>query len=305
MNYIDKKISILDIIDTLSLKIIYCKGKISNYYVESAQVSRLALCLLNSFSKYEPANAMMVGLTEIEFLKKSSIEVQVQLLEKLYKTPPPLIVLSNNVSESEKCVKIFEGCSVPVVKTGDETLSFLSKYFEYLSLQLARSQTIHGVLMDIYGEGILITGKSGIGKSECAVELIRRGHKFVADDAVMIKAVNDKELVGMAPKNISNFLELRGIGVINIKTMFGVYKIKKQKKIKMEVRLQGWNEFSNRDRLFVFPEETEIFGIKIPRINIPVNSGRSIPVIIETAVMNAINRSKGYDATESLIRCLK
>lgn len=302
---VSKKVSVLDVANALSLTVVYSPRKLSDHYINSSYIGRLALYLMSSFARYEPANTVLVGLTEVEFLKRSNIGTQSKFLDVMRKIPPPLIVLNSNVSSNEKVVDFFKDFSVPIVKTDEDTLRFLCKYFNYINLKLAQSRTIHGVLMDIYGMGVLITGKSGIGKSECAVELIRRGHKFVADDAVQIKSVEKGSIIGMPPKNISNFLEIRGVGVINVKAMFGIYKIVPRKRIDMEIRLQEWDSFSNKDRLFLSPEETEIFETKIPRINVPVNAGRSVPVIIETAVMNLISRSMGYDATASLMSCLK
>ena len=305
MAYDDEKVSVLELVNELLLTAVYFPKEANNCYLKSKQISRLALCLMDSFARYEPVNPLMVGFTEIEFLRKSGIETQVKLVEVIRQSPPPLVILSEGVPLNDKCVDLFKDLSIPIVKTNEETLCFLCEYFEYMNFRLAKSQTIHGVLMDVYGMGVLITGKSGIGKSECAVELIRRGHKFVADDAVQIRFVKKGEIVGMPPKNISNFLEIRGVGVINVKSMFGVYRIVPLKKIDMEIRLQEWDSFSNKDRLFLSPNDTEIFGVKIPRVNVPVNVGRSIPVIIETAVMNMISRSFGYDATASLLSCLK
>lgn len=301
----DRGVSALDLVEELGLQCVHCPKKLSDYMVNSTEINRLALNLLDSFYTYDPKKCLLVGITELNFLKKTVISVQKDLLGHIYESPPPIIILTSNVDVGFDYIDIFKVCDVPIVRTREHTDKFVASFFSYMTSRFAKKHTIHGVLMEIYSTGVLITGKSGIGKSESAVELIRRGHRFVSDDAVQVKILEDKHLVGEPPKNIRNFLEIRGIGIINIKSMFGMSSIKKTQKIHMEVHLQDLNFFSGKNRLFINAEYSEFFGIKIPKINIPVYPGRSVSTIIETAVMNTKNRAEGYDSTLSLMNNLK
>ena len=159
--------------------------------------------------------------------------------------------------------------------------------------------------MEVYGTGVLIIGRSGVGKSECALELIKRGHRFISDDAVKIKRLDNDNIVGFAPDNIRNFLELRGVGIINVKVIFGLCAVKQLQKVDLIIELIDWKLYESRNRLFVEQKSKNMLGIEVPLLQIPVSSGRSIPVIIETAVINVKGRSQGYDATESLIKNLR
>ena len=301
----NKGVSALDLVEELNLQCVHCPKKLSDYVIKSSEINRLALNLLDSFYTYDPKKSLLVGITELNFLKKTVISVQKDLLKHIYESQPPIIILTSNVDVGFDCIDILKVCDVPIARTSEPTDKFISNFFSYMTSRFAKKHTIHGVLMEIYSTGVLITGKSGIGKSESAVELIRRGHRFVSDDAVQVKILEDKHLIGEPPKNIRNFLEIRGVGVINVKSMFGMSLIKKAQKIHMEVHLQDLNFFSGKNRLFINAEYSEFFGVKIPRINIPVYPGRSVSTIIETAVMNAKNRAEGYDSTLSLISNLQ
>lgn len=301
----EKKISVLDLADDLELQLVGTKKKLGNFFIETLETSWLGGNLLDSFRYYDPRKILLVGISEIDFLKNSVISTQKKLLSCIYEACPPLIVFTSSVKVDDDTLKIFSPCGSPLFRTLDSTDEFIHKLFSYVSFNLAKEYTVHGVLMEIYGTGVLLTGGSGVGKSECAIELIRRGHKFVSDDAVQVKILSDNNIIGISPKNISNFIEIRGVGIINVKAMFGMSAIKETQKIHMEIHLQKLEFFSNKDRLLLEREYAEFFGVKIPKVTIPVYSGRSIPVIIETAVMNTKNRLAGYDATIGLLNNLK
>lgn len=305
MEFDEKKISVLDLAEDMGLEIVDTRKKLNNFFVTTSETNWLGINLLDSFSYYDPRKILLVGVSEINFLKNAIISTQKELLKYIYESCPPLIVFTSDVKIDDSLLKIFEPCGSPLFRTLVGTDEFISKLFSYVNFNLAKESTIHGVLMEIYGMGVLITGGSGIGKSECAIELIRRGHKFVSDDAVQVKVLNNDSLIGISPKNISNFIEVRGVGIINVKAMFGMAAIKETQKVHMEICLQKLELFSNKDRLLLKKEYSEFFGVKVPKVTIPVYSGRSIPVIIETAVMNTKNRLAGYDATIGLLNNLK
>ena len=194
--------------------------------------------------------------------------------------------------------------AVPVLRTSESTSHFTSNLLSFLNLHLAPRVTRHGVLIEIYGEGIFITGESGVGKSECAIELVKRGHRLVADDAVELRKVSNTNLVGTSPENIRHFLELRGIGIINVRRLFGMGAVKLQQEIDMIIELEPWDSSKTYDRMGVDEQYANILGVKVPSMTIPVKPGRNTAVIMEVAAMNSRQKKMGYNATEELLHNL-
>jgi HPr kinase/phosphorylase len=197
-----------------------------------------------------------------------------------------------------------EQYQVPLLRTGDSTSSFLSGLISFLNVELAPRITRHGVLVEVYGEGILLLGESGVGKSETAIELVKRGHRLVADDAVEIKKVSNKTLVGSSPENIRHFIELRGVGIVNARRIFGMGSVKVTEKLDMVIQLEVWDNVKLYDRMGIDNEYKNILGINIPSLTIPVKPGRNLAIIIEVAAMNNRQKKMGYNAAQELLEKL-
>ncbi len=198
-------------------------------------------------------------------------------------------------------LKLAKEYEIPIARTQESTTAFVAALISYLNVQLAPRITRHGVLIEIYGEGVLIVGESGVGKSENAIELVKRGHRLVADDAVEIRRVSSKSLVGSSPDNIRHFLEIRGIGIINVRRLFGMGAVKVTEKIDMVVELEPWDSQKVYDRMGVDNEYTTILGISVPSLTIPIKPGRNLAVILEVAAMNNRQKKMGYNAAEELL----
>ena len=206
--------------------------------------------------------------------------------------------------QADEILRIAEEYGVPLLRTHESTSDFTSALIAFLNLHLAPRITRHGVLVEVYGEGILLLGESGVGKSETAIELVKRGHRLIADDAVEIRRVSSKSLVGTAPDNIRHFIELRGIGIINASRIFGVGAVKLTEKIDLVVNLEPWDSNKVYDRMGLENQSTEILGLNIPSLTIPVKPGRNLAVIIEVAAMNSRQKKLGYNAAEDLLNRL-
>lgn len=300
------RIDIYKLINDLSLTCLHLPNdKLVFFKLNSAKLSRFSNLVISSFSYLVPGETIFFTKESINFLKRCTLAYRKTVLSKLNNSEIPLIVLSQDIKFGSFEGKFFSKLKIPVFQTSELTSSFESIYSSYIEFYLTKCKLVHGVLLEIYGTGVLITGRSGVGKSEYALELIKKGHRFVSDDAVEIKKMHTGVVVGVPPSNIRNFLELRGVGIVDIKTIFGVSAVKYLQKIDLIIELVDWSLYNNKDRLFVKTKSKEIFGVKIPLLNIPVNPGRSVPSIIETAVMSIRGKSMGYDATKSLIKSLK
>ena len=210
--------------------------------------------------------------------------------------------MTRNSNASAEMLKLAEEFETPVLRTSQPTSSFTSSLNAYLNVELAPRITRHGVLVEVYGQGVLILGESGVGKSETAVELIKRGHRLVADDAVEIKKVSSKSLIGVSPDIIRHFIEIRGIGIVDVKNIFGMGAVKESEKIDMIIHLEAWEKGKQYDRLGLVDEYTNILGLDIPSLTIPVKPGRNLAVIFEVAAMNNRQKRMGYNAAEELNR---
>ena len=210
--------------------------------------------------------------------------------------------MTRNSNASAEMLKLAEEFETPMLRTSQPTSSFTSSLNAYLNVELAPRITRHGVLVEVYGQGVLILGESGVGKSETAVELIKRGHRLVADDAVEIKKVSSKSLIGVSPDIIRHFIEIRGIGIVDVKNIFGMGAVKESEKIDMIIHLEAWEKGKQYDRLGLVDEYTNILGLDIPSLTIPVKPGRNLAVIFEVAAMNNRQKRMGYNAAEELNR---
>ncbi|WP_069997294.1 HPr(Ser) kinase/phosphatase [Cellulosilyticum sp. I15G10I2] len=265
-------------------------------------VNRPALQLAGFFDYFDATRLQIIGKVEHTYLEKISEEERDKKIKRLmsYKEIPCIILCREEIEPFECMVACAKENGIPIFKTDLPTTSFLAEANRWLHVELAPRISMHGVLVDIYGEGVLITGESGIGKSETALELVRRGHRLVADDAVEIKQVSANTLLGCAPEVIRHFIEVRGIGIVDIKQIFGVGSVKEMKNIDLVIRLELWDQNKQYDRLGLINEYTDILGIKVVTNSIPIRPGRNIAIICETAAINFRQKKMGYNAAEAL-----
>ena len=270
--------------------------------ITESDVNRPALQLAGFFDYFDPTRLQIIGKVEHTYLEKMEEEARDQCIERLlsYKEIPCIVICREEIYPFPKMLECAEKNGIPIFKTNDSTTSFVAEVNRWLHVELAPRISMHGVLVDIYGEGVLITGESGIGKSETALELVRRGHRLVADDAVEIKRVSGTTLLGSAPEVIRHFIEVRGIGIVDIKQIFGVGSVKEMKNIDLIIKLELWDQKKQYDRLGLSNESTEILGINVVSHAIPIRPGRNLAIICETAAVNFRQKKMGYNAAEAL-----
>lgn len=259
-------------------------------------LSRPGLQLAGYYSYYPEDRIQLFGLTEIHFFETLSRDERIERMRFLMNERTPCFCIARNLTVPEEVLEISNERAVPVLQSPHATTTLVSKLTNYLENRLAPTTTIHGVLTDIYGVGVLITGSSGIGKSEAALELVKRGHRLVADDAVEIRQTQGGQLVGSAPELIQHLLEIRGVGIINVMTMFGAGAVRNVKNIAMVVQLELWEPHKQYERLGLDEEKIKIMDTEIPVITVPVRPGRNLAVIIEVAAMNFRLKRMGYNA---------
>ncbi len=268
----------------------------------SMSVERPGLQLAGGFFNYfDPRRIIVIGLAEYEYLRTlSSTERKEKMTQLFSHGEIPCIMLSRDLPALPELIETAKTYACPIFRSAKITTDLMSDLFIYLNRILAPSVTEHGVLMEVFGVGILLTGKSGVGKSETAMELIKRGHRLIADDNVIIKDIANK-LYGTAPDIIRYFMELRGIGIINVKSMYGSGSVLDEKEIQLIIQLENWQQGKEYDRLGDEMSSTSYFDIKVPKLTIPVSPGRNLAIIIEVAARNFRLKSMGYDASEELI----
>ncbi len=262
------------------------------------EVNRPGLALAGFSGYFEPERIQVIGLSEADYLSRLPDERQQEVLEQFFSLDPIAVVFSTSLPISDRVLEIANRHGIPILRTAMKTSEFTAALVASLNVSLAPRITRHGVLVEVYGEGILILGDSGIGKSETAIELVKRGHRLIADDAVEIKKVSAKSLVGSAPALIRHYVELRGIGIIDVKRIFGMGAVKDTEKIDLIIKLEPWVQGKMYDRFGLETETTEIMGIKIPTTLIPVRPGRNLAVILEIAAMNNRQKKMGYDTAK-------
>ena len=259
-------------------------------------VSRPGMQLAGYFDYFDPVRLQVLGKVEVSYLNKLTAEERLQIFDRLFSYRFPALLIARDFQPDEQCLAMAKKHGVTVLRTSEATSTIVSAIITYLKAALAPRITRHGVLMEVYGEGVLLIGDSGIGKSEAAVELLKRGHRLIADDAVEIKRVAVNSLVGTAPELIRNYIELRGIGIINVAKLFGLGAIKADNEINLVVNIVPWNTHENYDRLGLEDQYTDILGVRIPMNIIPITPGRNLAVILEVAAMNNRQRRMGYNA---------
>ena len=297
-------IGLSKIISEFSLEVLNMPQTDEEIMVSSAEVNRPGLQMAGYFEFFDDTRIQIIGKSEESFLRRFTEEKAEQRLRELFSRKPVAVVICRNLEVSEIYRKIAEEYGVPLFRTPVSTSEFEAALIAFLHLHLAPRITQHGVLVEVFGEGILLLGESGVGKSETAMELVKRGHRLIADDAVEIKKVSSKSLVGSAPENIRHFIELRGIGIINASRLFGAGAVKLTEKIDLVIKLEPWDVNKVYDRMGLENQTHEILDLKIPALTIPVKPGRNLAVIIEVAAMNNRQKKLGYNAAEDLLNKL-
>ncbi len=294
-----REISVKEVKKELELVIINESVDLDRLIVVS-DLHRPGIELSGYFNFYPSERVQILGKTELSFIDEMDSNIKRERIELLCKDDTPCIILTRDLPEPSELLEISSKRGIPLLRTKLSTTRFISKLTNYLEDQLAPTKTLPGVLIDVYGVGILITGNSGIGKSETALELIKRGHRLVADDVVELKKSSDNKLIGTAPKLIRHHLEIRGIGIIDVLTLFGAGAVKIYKKITLVVNLEMWDKNKEYDRLGVDEVTINILGNELPINTIPVRPGRNIAVLIEVIAMNYRLKSMGYNAAKDL-----
>lgn len=300
----DFSVSLEQIIKELSLEVVFVPMDAKDILISSNEINRPGLQLAGYFKYFDSRRIQIFGISEISFLESIEKSRAQEIMDAYFAQKPSAVVIARGLEFDNDYLEKAKKYGVPVLKTNDTTSGVASALIAFLNLELAPRITRHGVLIEVYGEGILLLGESGVGKSETAIELVKRGHRLIADDAVEIRRVSNKSLVGSAPDNIRHFIELRGIGIINASRIFGVGAVKLTEKIDLVINLEHWDSNKNYDRMGLEDQTTEILGLSLPAMTVPVKPGRNLAVIIEVASMNNRQKKLGYNAAMDLLKKL-
>ncbi len=289
------------LISAMKLEVAYMPPKEEEILISSADINRPGLQLAGFFDYFDNQRVQLIGKSELAYLSQLTPEQEEQVMEQFMAAKPVAVIQTRGNLPSPIAMEKAKKYGVPLFTTPATTTSFSASLTAFLNVELAPRITRHGVLVEVYGEGVLLLGDSGVGKSEAAIELVKRGHRLIADDAVEIRRVSDKTLVGSSPANIRHFLELRGIGIINVRRIFGIGAVKVTGRIDMLMNLEIWSQTKIYDRMGMEEETTDILGLSIPSITIPVKPGRNLAMIIEVAAMNNRQKKLGYNAAHELL----
>ena len=299
-------ISLAKLSERINMEVVYTPRELSEIHVEIAEVNRPGLFLAGYYEYFDNLRLQIMGLAEMNFLSVQTAERRYEALDHLLGAMPPAVIVSRSdeLTPFPEMIELARKYKVALLRSNEASGVLMGNLLSVLNMELAPRITRHGVLIEVYGEGILLVGDSGVGKSETAIELIKRGHRLIADDAVEIRRVSSKSLVGRAPENIRHFIELRGVGIINARRIFGMGAIKMSEKIDMCINMEIWDATKLYDRMGIDSEYTEILGIRVPVMTIPVKPGRNLAVIIEVAAMNNRQKKMGYNAAQELLSSL-
>ena len=295
-------VSVKKIVEKMKLKVLNPEVDIKTRKVTTAEVNRPALQLTGYFDYFDNSRIEIIGMVEYTYMQKLSEDQKLDVYQKFFSHNIPCVIFSRDYQPDENLLRIATEHETPLLSTDYGTSAFMAELIYYLGEALAPCISIHGVLVDVYGEGLLIMGESGIGKSEAALELIRRGHRLVSDDVVEIRRINEHTLVGTAPDITRYFIELRGVGIIDVKTLFGVECVKEKQNIDLVIKLEDWKKENEYDRLGLEEEYTEFLGNKVVCHSLPIRPGRNLAVICESAAVNHRQKKMGYNAAQELYR---
>ncbi|MCX8129253.1 MAG: HPr(Ser) kinase/phosphatase [Clostridia bacterium] len=293
-------VTLSEVVKEFQLEVISDTKNLDDIIIYTSDINRPGLQLAGYLEYFGTDRIQTMGKGESAFLSQLTSDERYKRLDEFFKCGFPCMVVARGLEIFPEMVEVSKKYSIPVLRTDDVTSRFLSGLIRYLNIQLAPRTTKHGVLVEVYGEGILILGDSGVGKSETALELVKRGHRLVADDVVEIRKVSDKTLVGTAPDIIRHFIEIRGIGILDVKNLYGVGSVKVTENINLVIHLEFWDTQKTYDRLGLVDEYTDILGIMVPSLNIPVRPGRNLAIIVEVAAMNNRQKKMGYNAAKVL-----
>ncbi len=290
-----------EIVKDFDLETVYDSGDIEQRRICIADATRPGLQLAGYYDHFGPDRIQIVGNMEHAFLEHlTSVERRMSLLG-LFDKDIPCLILTRNHEALPEMLEAAKEKNTPILRTEEPTSDFSSELIKYLKLKLAPRVSMHGVLVEVNGEGILILGESGVGKSETALEIVKRGHRLIADDQVEIRKVSETTLLGQAPEVIRHLIEIRGIGIIDVKQLYGVSSVKPQENIDFIINLEPWDEKKTYDRMGLTEETTDILGVKVPSITIPVGPGRNLAIIVEAAAINYRVKKMGYNAAADLV----
>ncbi|SFB06245.1 Hpr(Ser) kinase/phosphatase [Acetitomaculum ruminis DSM 5522] len=291
-----------EIADKLKLVNLTPELDLTEVKIQEAEVNRTALQLTGYFGHFDANRLQIIGNVEFSYLSHLTQPERLETYIRLFEQGIPCLVFARGLKPCDPVIEKATEFKIPILQSKRGTSELMAEVIRFLGERLAPCITIHGVLVDVYGVGVLITGESGVGKSEAALELIRRGHRLVTDDVVEIRKISDDKLVGKSPEITKSFIELRGIGIINVQMLFGVECIKQTKNIDMEIKLVEWEKRHNYDRLGSEEEYSEYLGNKILCQSIPIRPGRNLAVICETAAANYRQKKMGYNSTKEFYK---
>ena len=295
-------VDMLLMVEKLNLKNLTPDIDLTGRKLASPEINRPAIQLSGYFEHFATERVQILGYVEYTYLQSRSDEEKKPIYERFFSSNNPCVVYTSRTEPEPYALEMANKYDVPVFYSDKKTSNFMAAIIGWLNVQLAPRISIHGVLVDVYGEGVLIMGESGIGKSEAALELIKRGHRLVTDDVVEIHKVSDDTLVGRSPEITKHFIELRGIGIVDVKTLFGVECVKETQAIDMVIKLEDWDKDKEYDRLGLTEEYTEFLGNKVVCHSLPIRPGRNLAIIVETAAVNNRQKKMGYNAAQELYR---
>ena len=297
-----KSISLTKLVEVMNLRNMTPEIDMTDCKITIPEINRPALQLTGYFEHYANERIQIIGYVEFTYLQHLDMETRRAAYEAFVSKEIPCVIFTTLTQPGEELLELAKKYSVPTFCTDKSTSAFTAEIIRWMGVQLAPTISIHGVLVDVFGEGVLIMGESGIGKSEAALELLKRGHRLVSDDVVEISKVSDITLVGTAPDITRHFIELRGIGIIDVKTLFGVESVENTHSIDLVIKLEEWNKNKEYDRLGLEEEYTEFLGNKVVCHSLPIRPGRNLAIIVETAAVNHRQKKMGYNAAQELYK---
>lgn len=292
------KVKLATLVEELQLEKVYIPPNYDKIHVISTAVNRPGMQLIGFFNHFDNSRLQIMGIVEIMYLKTLPADERRKCFEMLIKREIPALIICHGMEVFPECLAMAQKYQVPLLTTKLPTSDFMAELISLLNGHLAPRITRHGVMVEVYGEGILLLGESGIGKSETAIELVKRGHRLIADDAVEIKKVSHNTLIGSAPEIIRHYIELRGIGVIDVSRLFGMGAINTYESVDLIINIEPWKDGMMYDRLGIESQYTSVLDVKVPSLTIPVKPGRNLAVIIEVAAMNNRQKKMGFNVAQ-------
>lgn len=294
------RVKLQEVVEKMNLRSLTPEMDISDRYVYQTEVNRPALELTGYFDHFAAGRIQIIGLVEHSYIDQMDKEDERRVFEKLFTLDVPVVIFTRDMLPDDLILEVAREKGMPMYLTSRPTSPFMAEMIRWLNVRLAPCISIHGVLVDVYGVGLLLTGDSGVGKSEAALELIKRGHRLVSDDVVEIRRVSEETLIGTAPEITKHFIELRGIGIIDVKTLFGVSSVKETQSIDLEIHLEEWDRNREYDRLGLEDSYSEYLGNKVVCHRVPVRPGRNVAIICESAAANHRQKLMGYNAAQEI-----